>query len=104
MTALEIAMAGCLAFGQPTGNYYEAITTHSGLQVIHSDGAVTLRLREAWKERREEDGATIETIRLKDERHPFEVTRYVKTWSDCAAREGKAISLAKLKWRQRYAQ
>jgi hypothetical protein len=26
MTALEIAMAGCLAFGQPTGNYYEAIT------------------------------------------------------------------------------
>ena len=36
MTALEIAMAGCLAFGQPTGNYYEAITTHSGLQVIHS--------------------------------------------------------------------
>ena len=49
MTALEIAMAGCLAFGQPTGNYYEAITTHSGLQVIHSDGAVTLRLREQGK-------------------------------------------------------
>lgn len=24
MTALEIAKAGCLAFGQPTGNYYEA--------------------------------------------------------------------------------
>ena len=42
MTALEIAMAGCLAFGQPTGNYYEAITTHSGLQVIHSDGTASL--------------------------------------------------------------
>ncbi len=46
MTALEIAMAGYLAFGQPTGNYYEAVTKHSGLQVIHSDGAVTLRLEE----------------------------------------------------------
>ena len=46
MTAFEIAMAGCLAFGQPTGNYYEAITKHAGLQVIHADGAVTLRLRE----------------------------------------------------------
>ena len=46
MTALEIAMAGYLAFGQLTGNYYEAVTKHSGLQVIHSDGAVTLRLEE----------------------------------------------------------
>ena len=46
MTALEIALAGYLAFGQLTGNSYEAITKHSGLQVIHADGAVTLRLRE----------------------------------------------------------
>ena len=49
MTALEIAMAGYLAFGQPTGNYYEAIAKHSGLQVIHADGAVTLRLEEAGR-------------------------------------------------------
>ena len=54
MTALEIAMAGCLAFGQPTGNYYEAITKHSGLQVIHADGAVTLRLREEGRDKRED--------------------------------------------------
>ena len=45
MTALEIAMAGYLAFGLTTGDYYEAITKHSGLQVMHADGAVTLRLR-----------------------------------------------------------
>ena len=38
MTALEIAMAGYLAFGQPTGNYYEAITKHSGLQVVDNSG------------------------------------------------------------------
>jgi len=77
MTALEIAMAGCLAFGQPTGNYYEAITTHSGLQVIHSDGAVTLRLREQGTGNGERivengDGSKTTVIRLRDERYPFE--------------------------------
>ena len=87
MTALEIALAGYLAFGQPTGNYYEAITKHSGLQVIHADGAVTLRLREEGRGKREENGAETTVIRLKDERYPFEVTRYIRTWNDCAAVE-----------------
>ena len=92
MTALEIAMAGYLAFGQLTGNYYEAITKHSGLQVIHADGAVTLRLREQGTgngERVVENGYGSKTtvIRMKDERYPFEVTRYVRSWNDCAAVE-----------------
>ncbi len=87
MTALEIAMAGCLAFGQPTGNYYEAITTHRGLQVIHADGAVTLRLREEGRETREEINGKTNAIRMKDERYPFKLTRYVRTWNDCAAVE-----------------
>ena len=85
MTALEIAMAGYLAFGQPTGNYYEAITKHSGLQVIHSDGTVTLRLEEAGREETAEGSSKTVTIRMKDERYPFEVTRHVRTWGDCAA-------------------
>ena len=91
MTALEIALAGCLAFGQPTGNYYEAITKHSGLQVIHSDGAVTLRLGDEgcgmWDETVGVDGSKTTVIRMKDEYYPFEVTRYVRTWDDCAAVE-----------------
>ena len=87
MTALEIAMAGYLAFGQPNGNNYEAITKHAGLQVIHADGAVTLRLREEERGKREENGAETTVIRLKDERYPFEVTRYIRTWNDCAAVE-----------------
>ena len=89
MTALEIAMAGYLAFGQPTGNYYEAITKHSGLQVIHADGAVTLRLKELKIENVEckVDGSRTVAIRLKDERYPFEVTRHVRTWEDCGAVE-----------------
>ncbi len=77
-------MAGYLAFGQPIGDYYEAITKHSGLQVIYADGAVTLRLKES-EERREEsgvDGSMTVVVRLNDERYPFEVTRYVKSWGD----------------------
>lgn len=87
MTALEIAMAGYLAFGQPTGNYYEAITKHAGLQVIHADGAVTLRLAEVGREELAADGAKTIVVRHKDERYPFEVTRHVRTWGDCAAVE-----------------
>ena len=87
MTALEIAMAGCLAFGQPTGNYYEAITAHSGLQVIHSDGAVTLRLAEVGREELAADGAKTIVVRHKDEYYPFEVVRHVRVWNDCAAVE-----------------
>ena len=92
MTALEIVMAGYLAFGQPTGNYYEAITKHAGLQVIHADGAVTLRLREEGTGNGERivengDGSKTTVIRLRDERYPFEVTRHVRTWGDCAAVE-----------------
>ena len=80
-------MAGYLAFGQPTGNYYEAITKHSGLQVIHADGAVTLRLEEAGREETAEGSSKTVTIRMKDERYPFEVTRHVRLWDDCGAVE-----------------
>ena len=86
MTTLNIALAGYLAFGQLTGETYEAITKHSGLQVIHADGAVTLRLREEGRGKREENGAETTVIRLKDERYPFEVTRYIRTWNDGARR------------------
>ncbi len=87
MTALEIAMAGYLAFGQLTGDYHETITKHAGLQVIHADGAVTLRLAEVGREELAADGAKTIVVRLKDEHYPFEVARYIKTWGDCAAVE-----------------
>ena len=87
MTALQIALSGYLAFGQLTGNYYESIVKHSGLQVIHADGAVTLRLEETGREETAEGGSKTVTIRMKDERYSFEVTRYVRTWGDCGAVE-----------------
>ena len=83
MTTLDIALAGYLAFGQLVPNYQQEIIKHAGLQVIHADGAVTLRLKEV--SRKESEGLT--TISLKDEAYPFEVKRYVKTWPDCDAVE-----------------
>ena len=87
LTALEIALSGYLVFGQPTGSYYEAIVKHCGLQVIHADGAVTLRLVETGREERSDAGSKTVAIRMKDELYPFEVTRYVKSWDDCGAVE-----------------
>ena len=85
MTAVEIAMAGILAFGQPTGDYYDALVKDAGLQVIHADGAVTLRLRD--EATGAGDGSKTVRIRLRDERYPFEVTRYVRSWDDCGVVE-----------------
>ena len=49
MTAIEVALAGYLAFGQPVGTPAQ-IMKHAGLQVIHADGGVTLRLKEISRE------------------------------------------------------
>jgi hypothetical protein len=54
---------------------------------MHADGAVTLRLEEAGREETAEGSSKTVTIRMKDERYPFEVTRHVRTWGDCAAVE-----------------
>ena len=88
MTTIEIALAGYLAFGQliPHG-HHGAIVKHAGLQVIHDDGAVTLRLKEEGREEKSEGAAKVVAIRLKDEHYPFEVVRYVRGWNDCDAVE-----------------
>jgi alpha-galactosidase len=87
MTAWNIALAGYLAFGQVIPSYQKEIVKHAGLQVIHADGAVTLRLKETGREETKTDGGRTLVIRLTDERYPFEVTRFVRSWNDCAAVE-----------------
>ena len=87
MNGVEIALAGYLAFGQLIPQGQQEIVKHAGLQVLHADGAVTLRLKEAGREKRAEGGAEVTTIRLVDELYPFEVTRHVKSWNDCDAVE-----------------
>ena len=49
MTTLEVAMAGYLAFGQLIPQSQQEIVKHAGLQVIHADGTVTLRLKETGR-------------------------------------------------------
>lgn len=84
MTTLEIALASYLAFGQPFVDRHPDIVKYGGLQTIHADGAVTLRLAESGREETTgEDGSKTLAIRLKDEKYPFEVVRYVKSWNDC---------------------
>ena len=88
MTGLEIALSGYLAFGQliPTGQV--EIQKYAGIQAIHADGAVTLRLKETGRqEDTAEDGGKYIVITLDDEAYPFHVTRHVKTWPDCSAVE-----------------
>ena len=86
MTALQIALAGYLAFGQYTGKS-SSFVRHAGLQVIHADGMVTLRLAETGREEVEEGGAKTVSIRMKDNHYPFEVVRHVRSWGDCSVVE-----------------
>ncbi len=60
---------------------------HGGIQVIHADGAVSLRLAETGREETEDAESKTVSIRFKDENYPFEVTRRVKTWRDCGTVE-----------------
>lgn len=87
MTGLEIALAGYLAFGQLIPEGQQEIVKYGGLQVVHADGAVTLRLKETTRrEVAEPDGRHI-AICLRDEAYPFSVTRHVRSWTDCSVVE-----------------
>lgn len=83
LTSFEVAMAGMLTFGQAIPGGQQEIVKHSGLQMIHADGAVTLRLKEIGRTETEVKGGCLFTVKLKDEFYPVYVTRYVKTWNDC---------------------
>ena len=84
MSVTEIALAGYLAFGQLIPSGQQEIVKHAGLQVIHADGAVTLRLKESSRKEIPEPGARHVAVFLEDETRPprgpydsavFELTR-----------------------------
>jgi len=87
MTGFDIAMAGLLSFGQVIPSAQKEIVKHSGLQVIHADGAVTLRLKETGRTESAIEGGRVVTVNLQDEHYPVYITRYVRTWNDCDAVE-----------------
>jgi alpha-galactosidase len=87
MSALELVLSGYLAFGQLIPGGQQEIVKYAGLQVIHADGAVTLRLVETGRDDLVEKEADHTVIRLRDETRPFEVRRHVRRWHDCDAVE-----------------
>ena len=87
MNALDIVLSGYLVFGQLIPSGQQEIVKHAGLQVIHADGAVTLRLKELSRKSVAFEGGTDTVIELRDEHYPFYVKRHVRSWNDCAAVE-----------------
>ena len=83
MTTMEVALSTYLVFGQLIPAGQQEIVKHAGLQVIHSNGAVTLRLKEVARSESEADGAKDLAISYEDEFHPFKVVRHRKSWNDC---------------------
>lgn len=81
-------MAGYLFFGQIVPEDQNRIVKHAGLQVIHADGSVTLRLKETdRKSVKQADGGELHEILLKDEYQKISLKRYIRTYTDCDAVE-----------------
>ena len=89
MTTLEIALAGYLVFGQVFQNEKNQgeIVRYAGLQAIHADGAVTLRLAETGRTETFADGAKTVSIVMRDEDYPFEAVRHVRSWDNSSVVE-----------------
>ena len=87
MSGMEIVLAGYLAFGQVINSEQKEIVKHAGLQVIHADGAVTLRLKETARKEIPESGSKHIAIFSEDETRPFSVVRHVRSWDDTDAVE-----------------
>jgi len=87
MNLFEFLVSSYLAFGQLIPQGQQEIVKYGGVQAIHADGAVTLRLAEVGREDISEPGARHVVVRLRDEHYPFEVVRHVRAWNDCAAVE-----------------
>jgi len=87
MNLFNWLISSYLAFGQLIPQGQQEIVKYGGIQVIHADGAVTLRLKETVREERKETGARHMTVTLRDEHYPFQITRHVRAWDDVAAVE-----------------
>ena len=87
LTTETVAKGDYLVFGQLIPHGQQEIVKHAGLQVIHADGAVTLRLKETGRTETQEGAAKHLVISSADEVRPLRVTRHVRTWNDCDAAE-----------------
>ena len=89
MDVTGLALSAYLCFGQPIvgATNGEAIQRYGGLQAIHADGAVSVRLAETGREEKTEGGRHHWIVRYRDEAYPFFLERHVVSYADCSAVE-----------------
>ena len=79
-------LSAYLAFGQTIPNSRE-IVRYGGVQAVHADGALTLRMRELDRTESSARGSRHVVIRSRDEDYPFFLTRHIVFWDDCDVAE-----------------
>ena len=87
MDITNILFSAYLAFGQPVPERPREVIRYGGIQAIHADGTLTLRLTETGREERRENGARHLVVTSRDEDYPFFLTRHFVRWDDCDVAE-----------------
>ena len=77
----NILLSTYFAFGQPDAREWN-IERYGGVQAVHADGTVTLRMAETGRRETVEGTARHIVLESRDETYPFFVTRHVVIWND----------------------
>ena len=77
----NILLSTYFAFGQPDAREWN-IERYGGIQAVHADGTVTLRMTETGRRETVEGAARHIVLGSRDETYPFFVTRHVVIWND----------------------
>jgi len=86
MDLTNIVLSAFLAFGQPVANTREVVR-YGGVQAIHADGCLTLRMSEPMRTECAEKGARHIVLKSRDESYPFFLARHVIFRDDCDVAE-----------------
>ena len=82
MSITNIALSAFLAFGQTIPNSRDVVR-YGGIQAIHADGGLSLRLTEPVRKEHDEAGVRHVVLESRDEMYPFFLTRHVVFHDDC---------------------
>ena len=83
----NIVLSAYFAFGQPIAHSRRHIERYGGIQAIHADGGLTLRLKETGRTQTNEGGSRHIVITSRDEVYPFYLTRHAVFHDDCDVAE-----------------
>jgi len=82
MDITNIVLSAFLAFGQPIPNTRDVVR-YAGVQAIHDDGSMTLRMSEPVRTDGVEGGCRHVVLKSRDETYPFFLTRHIVFYDDC---------------------